>query len=248
MRARWLRIAASVAVCAAAAFVWASISRVPTLELRLESFSGEPQPWAYIAYRYQGSRFNFVDSLSYWRRGEVTRSDAEGHFVIPGFFEWHPPLDSGLDPYVEWIYVPGRHHVLGFGRIREHSEGVEGRTRIDIDAGVLQIADFGDDPVRWSQSIDSLESEIRRLDRAEGADTHASEAVRDELRTHLRAEFTAFMARHADTPRESTESNFTRSLSPEERGERERNFAESLRREPHWGDLMTRIHRDLATP
>jgi hypothetical protein len=214
------------------------------LALRLESFSGEPLLGAYVGYRYQGSRFNFVDSLSYWRRGEVIRTDAEARFEIPGFIELHPPLDSGFHPYIEWLYVPELHHV--FGPITRRSDGVEDFMKIDHSWGVVQLADFTDDPLRWMQSMRRLESIAYRLEDPEGPRVYASKTIQNELEEHVRREFAAFMARHSETPRTFPETMYTRHLSPEERAERESAFAESIEHEPLWGQHMLRMWPQFA--
>lgn len=93
-----LRVVAVVLSLAAVGLAITSISRAPTLSVRLTTFAGESLPGAFVAYRYKGYRFNFVDSLTYYRSGKAIQTDDAGQFEIPGFIEFHPPLDTGLAP------------------------------------------------------------------------------------------------------------------------------------------------------
>lgn len=98
MRTFVLRAAVIVLLLAAGGLVLTSVSRVPPLSARLTALDGRPLPGAFVAYRYKGHRFNFVDSLTYDRPGKALQTDDAGRFQIPGFIELHPPLDSGLTP------------------------------------------------------------------------------------------------------------------------------------------------------
>lgn len=248
MRTLALRAAAVVLLLAAVGLATVSISRVAPLRVRLTNLDGEPLTGAFLAYRYKGYRFNFVDSLTYYRPGEVVRTDDAGQFEIRGFLELHPPLDSGLAPWIEWVYVPELHHF--FGPIGARSESRPGRVEIDWEQGVLRFADLGEDPVGWSRTIGDFEQEVQpsHAETARGEPRYVMpDVMRETLNVHLREELRAFMKRHATTPRVARTIPNHRGMGEEERAARDRAIGESLEREPFWGQLMRRRWPELAT-
>ncbi len=249
MRKIALRAAVIVLLLAVIGLARVSISRVPTLSVQLATLEGEPLPGAYLAYRYKGYRFNFVDSLTYYRPGEVLRTDAAGRFEIPGFLEFHRPLDSGLQPWIEWVYIPELHHVSG--PIGQRSEDRPGVMEIDREHGVFRFADFSEDREGWSRSIRELDLAIR-ISRTEPGSQPlrylVTDSVRETLNARLREEFRAFMERHAETPRVAPPPLSRFGLSEEELEARERSMREDLQRYPVWGQLMERRWPQFSDP
>lgn len=241
------RIVAIVVLLGVVALAATSISIVPPLSGKVTTLSGRPLPGAYLAYLYKGSRFNFVDSLSYYRPGGLLRTDATATYDVPGFMHIHRPLDGGLVPWIEWIYVPKLHHF--FGPIAPATETIPGLMENDRSGGVVRLADLTDDPERWSQTIRRLDNAIRVLF-AETTDrtpqVPATDAVREELRTHLQQEFRAFMQRYENAPRSLPDLSRVRYLTEDERRARFQQMQEDRQREPLWGHLMERLWPELA--
>jgi hypothetical protein len=92
-------------VLGAIALAAVSMSIVPALSGTITTLDGGAVSEAYIAYRHKGSRFNFVDTLSYYRPGEVLQTDATASVDVPGFLQVHYPWD-------------GRPRIEFFGRDR----------------------------------------------------------------------------------------------------------------------------------
>ena len=158
-----LWLAAGLAVIVAVACV----AFTPRFPGRVEALDGRSLTGAHVAYRYRGSRFNFVDSLSYERAGGVLRTSADGSFVIPGLWHLRKPLDGRLEPWIEWVYVPQLHHA--YGPIAKLTESRPGLMEVDWQSGRIRLADLSDDPEGWERTVQLLQREGL----AEEADTEA---------------------------------------------------------------------------
>jgi hypothetical protein len=194
----------------------ATVSYAPALDGRVESLAGGAAPGAYVTYSYRGSRFNFVDSLSYARPGGVVRTDAAGAFSIPGFLHVHRPLDGRLEPWIDWVYAPELHHA--FGPVGPLTESVSGLIEVDWARGLIRLADLTADPERWSRTIELLEREGRMED--------------------ARAEYRTLLARHAGTPRAMPDAPHLRYLPEVEREARLAEMRQEIEREPLWGAYL----------
>ncbi len=249
MRKVFIYIGVAAIALVTLALAGSSVSRVPPLTGTLLSLDGEPLPGAYMAYRHRGYRFNFVDSLTYTRKGDTLRTDEAARYHVPGFIELHPPLDSGLEPWIEWVYVPELHHF--FGPISYQSESRPGVMVYDTDPGVIRLADVTDDPRAWARTIGELDGivHISHRESGTGHERYAlPDSIRDALQVHLREEFRAFMRHHEKTPRAFPETPSWNLLSQEERQARRQQALEDLEREPTWGQLMARKWPELMAP
>lgn len=246
-RSWFVRVLTVALVGTALAITAVSISIVPSLSGTVTDLEGRSVAKAFVAYRYKGSRFNFVDSLSYYRPGEVLLTDANASYDVPGFVQLHQPLDGELVPWIEWVYVPELHHL--FGPIAPATETRPGLVENDRTNRVVRLADLTDDPERWSQTIRELDR-LSYAAHAEAADSSSqiemTEAVRVSLRQCLQTEFDQFLERHADTPRGMPDMPDLEYLSEEERRGRIERVLQDLERNPLWGPHMEDLWPELA--
>lgn len=244
---RIVRILTVVVILGVLAVAVASISVVPALSGKITALDGRAVSEAYIAYRYKGSRFNFVDTLNYYRPGEVLLTGATATFYVPGFLQPHFPLDGPLVPWIEWVYVPDLHHF--FGPIAPATETIPGLIENDRSNHVVRLANLVDDPERWSGTIRDLERVIY-ASQAEpvnpDAVIHITEAQRQALRQHCDREFVEFMQRHANTPRTIPDMPDLPNLPEEERRERIERVRKDFERYPLWGPYMEDRWPELA--
>lgn len=236
-------------VFAALVLVLAAVSTVSIAsgwEGELVDLQGAPLEGAYVAYYWKGYRFNFVDSITYQRPGAVLRTDARGRLRIRGFVHLHPPLDSRLSPWIALVYAPRLHHA--FGPLAQGTDSVPGRVEIDRDGTRVRaaLADLTEQPDRWSRSLDSLYSLIVYDLDPENDKYRVYASMRRELASRLVADYSAFLQRHASTPRsvDPDSAVYLATLSPAEREERLKNWQEELEREPLWGPWMERLWSD----
>lgn len=245
-RIRWLRrVALALALLLIAAVAVTSVSVVPSRTGTLLDASGRPLEGAYVAYSYRGYRFNFVDTLTYERPGKIVRTDARGEFKTRGFVHVHPPLDSALMPWIEWVYAPRLH--FAFGPLAFWRASIPGVLEIDAEHDVAKLSDLTENPEWWSRTIDELYGQVGYA-LLSNERVPASKAIRRELLEHLREEYRAFMERHAETPRKMPEPVNLRYMTEEEREKSLAQIRESYEREPLWGQLMERLmERRLRT-
>jgi hypothetical protein len=244
---RLLRIFLGAVVLVTLAVAAASISISPETKGKLVDEKGKPIEGAYMVYYYRGYRFNFVDSISYWRPGAIIRTDATGSYRMPRLWHIHSPLDGRLSPWIALVYMPRLHHA--FGPLVPGKSSFPGRVMFDETNQATVLSDFSDNPYEWSRSMESLHSIISELRYGK---THKRRyqvplSVEQELTNHLFDEYEDFMRRYADTPREPGPfSSYFNTLSSEEQERRLKNIKIALEREPLWGQLMQRLwHRDL---
>lgn len=240
---RWLRrILLALLLVFGVAVAVTSVSVVPGRTFTLLDTSGRPLEGAYVAYSYKGYRFNFVDTLTYHRPGAILRTDARGEFKTPGFVHVHPPLDTALKPWIEWVYVPQLHFALApFAFSRDPIPGV---LEVDPRRRVAKISDLTENPEWWSRTLDELDRQVGYA-LLSNERVPATEALRQELFGHLREEYHAFMERHAETPREMTEPAYLRYKPEEERQKILAEIRKSYEREPLWGQLIERRFQKL---
>jgi hypothetical protein len=151
------RIALWIAAGLTAIVAVACVAFTPRFSGRVEALDGRSLTGAHVSYRYRGSRFNFVDSLSYERPGGVLRTGADGSFEIPGLWHLRKPLDGRLQPWIEWVYVPEFHHA--YGPIGPLTDSRPGLTEVDWQRGSIRLADLSADPEGWERTVQLLQRE-----------------------------------------------------------------------------------------
>ena len=236
-----IRIFLGSAAVLTLAIVAASISIAPETRGKLLDDKGDPIVGAYIVYYYRGYRFNFVDSITYWRPGSIIRTDSTGSYKIERLLHFHNVLDRKLSPWIEFVYIPKLHHA--FGPLVPGKSSFPGRVAIDEKNQATVFFDFSDNPYEWSRSLVELDAMIRQLnyDAKERGRYQVPLSVRKNLMDHFLKEYEEFMRRYADTPRElGPFSAYFFALPLEERERRLKRMREALEREPLWGQWMER--------
>ena len=224
-----------VAVVALLMLLAASVSVHRRRTVAAVASSGRPLHPTYIAYGYEGSRFNPAHAASY-RAGplRVARSNADGRIIIPAALHVHRPFPIESHPRlrVEIVYVPGLHNASA---------------RVDKD-GRAVVEDLTGDPERWQLSLWNVASMVSRLT----SRTSEQPALREldpgdaalirELIGHFRQEYDGFLARYRDTPRRKPEMpNHVRMSSLREQQSWQETIDDHLAREPVYGMLVTRV-------
>ena len=196
---RWAGYA--VLTCVAMSCAISMVSYAPEVDLVFVNDRGGPLPHVWVAYRYRGSRFNFVDSIAYERPGALTVSEANGQLHLPGFFHVHAPLDGGLQPVLEWVFSPTAHNLSRPWSLEPRS--VPDRYEIVARPPRIVLVDQSARPQGWLEAL----TELRRLLRYRLPSTGQSdpapaytvtEAQRERLQQLFDRELTAFSARHGE--------------------------------------------------
>lgn len=224
----------------------ASIGVVTPRTIRVTGPAGTPAV-AWAAYHYEGNRFNFADAIAYTRTGAVIRSSADGMLRLPGKIYLRFPLDGWLQPRIDLLYVPVLHSAVSYplkadAIPRIFDRGDNGRT--------LRLANLDGDPESWARSLEFLFSFVRHdlLD-AGSRNVVADRQSIDSLAREIIADYRAFVARHADTPRTMPTVGMAH-LQYAPAAEREATLArirEDLAREPFWGPHVERAWSDRVS-
>lgn len=196
---------------------------------------------AWAAYHYEGSRFNFADSIAYRRPGALVKTDGDGNLRLAGTIYLHFPLNGWLSPRIDLLYAPELHGVVAFPlaadpAVRIFERSTDGRT--------LRLADQTGDPELWALSLERLISFVRYdlMGRAPH-DTAVDPGTVDVLANQAIADYRSFVERHAATPRTIPTIGVDH-LNYASEAEREATLARiraGLAREPFWGPYMQRI-------
>ena len=178
--------------------VAASVSYTSGSTFDIVDSDGRPQP-GYALYNHQGHSLNPVHPVSYnATRLTVVRSDDNGRLKIPGAFHVHWPFPLQTHPrlWIEMIYVPRLHNA--WARIVPRSSASEVGLWEMTTRNRLVVFDLTDRPERWNGTLANLSffmsPAVRDVD-------HSRTGPLLELIGHFRAEYTAFLTRHNDSPR-----------------------------------------------
>lgn len=229
---RWVLSALVTAVAAGA--VASTVSYAPAIDVRFVDRQGRPLQGVWIAYRYRGSRFNFVDSLSYERRGALVRSGVDGRLRVPGFLHLHRLLDGGLRPELAWVYDPATHNVSR--PLSLSPRVVPERFEIRTDPTRVVLVDQSASPNAWVEML----LELRSL----GWSGRLSEPQRNVLRRALRQELEALLSRYGDTRRSPPAVPQRARMSTAEREAVDQQIGQDLARFPTYGDYLRRFFQD----
>jgi hypothetical protein len=184
---------------------------------------------AYVAYRYDGSRPNFVHPVTYTAVPlTLAAAGGDGRVTLPFRMIAHLPFPIQTHPelFVELVYAPAQHNALG--AMAGESTSRAGEFAFDADRRLATVDDLRDRPERWHQTLYELRSLIRELvlnpetggSRVRARDPRTADLAL-ELMTHFRQEYDAFLARHADA-------------APPTPGD------------PTWGALVTRVFGEIV--
>jgi hypothetical protein len=242
------RAAVGLVVLLLAVLATASVSWMPGATLRLVDEAGAPASGAYVRFHYKGYLINPVHPVSYIARGSViVRAGPDGVVTIPGRMHVRSPLPPSTPPtlFIDNVYVPRLHNA--FGPVAEGTISRPGVCAVDERRERLTVVDVSEDPDRWAFSLGELFWSIRETVPRDPSGTSAD--PRDaatlahvrELVEHLRAEYSAFLARHGQA---------VRARPPEPVGGSARDLEawrartdELLAQEPTWGPYFERTWR-----
>ena len=237
----WLLGALAVILAAA------SVSCTWPGTIALTDEHGAPASGAYVRYHYEGHLFNLAHPVTYVARGSVVaRADADGRIRIPFRLHLRSPLRLSIPPWlsIDSVFVPQMHNA--FGPIAERTTSRPGVFTIDDAHGQVTVFDVSGDPERWSRSLDDLYDSIRStliptaMAPAAPGDARTLSHTRD-LITHLRREYSAFLAKFGQTARVRPETPSWH--TPAERQAWIEQIDAALAREPLWGTYIQRVWR-----
>lgn len=201
----------------------------------------------WIAYYYEGYRFNLVDTISYSRPGAIARTNADGALRLAGTFYWRFPLDGWLRHRVILLSAPTLHVSR-----RVQFDGAASDEVVEVvgEGTVLRLADLADRAEDRAQGLNDLYSFVRyHLMSDESRLVAAAPETVAALARQVVVEYRDLIETHAQTPRRMP----TRGLSYlqyQPAAEREATLArirEDLAREPLWGPYLERIwHRRVG--
>lgn len=221
----------------------ASVSWSPAAALHITDAAGSPAAGAYVRYHYDTSILNFVDSLDRVARGStIVRAGADGTATIPGRLHLRAPWPITTPPrlFVDHVYASRLHNASGPIPLR-HGPRQAPLFRVG-EGGRVTLVDASRDPALWERSLHELHACIRETvdGREKMADPDDAGTARHagELIAHLRAEYTAFLDRHGDTPRARPAPPAW--ASAEERAVWSTQVDANLAREPRWGAFVQR--------
>ena len=222
---------------------FASLSKVPAARWQFSGPKGKPVDRVLVAWSYQGTRFNFVHSVTYEKPGGVADLKNGGVLKLGGFFELHRPLDGGLEPWIEIVYVPELHNA--FGPIGKSSDVETANRKLEVENHRIVITDLVDDPQSWTRSLDTVCSFVV-------AELSAKEAMTAERKRDLAVwagvllvDYQKFLERYAEVKRAiPADPPFWRGLPEAEIVERRKSMIERIAREPLWGPYMERMWKN----
>jgi hypothetical protein len=178
--------------------VAASVSYTSGYTFDIVDSDGRPQT-GYALYNHQGYSLNPAHPVSYSAtRLTVVRSDDSGRLTIPAAFHVHWPFPLQTHPklWIEMIYVPRLHNA--WARIVQRSPASEVGIWQMTTQNRVMVFDLSDRPERWHGTLSNLSfflsPAVRDVDHSRAGPLLA-------LIGHFRAEYTAFLVRHNDSPR-----------------------------------------------
>lgn len=232
---RLVRVMAAILLLLAAGLLAASVGVVMPRSFRIVGPTGGPAV-AWVAYAYEGQRFNFVDSLNWSRPGGIVEADAEAAVRLPMLIYLKAPLNGWLHHDIRLIHVPALHATL-----HEHWPA---------DGAVLSIPDNTDNPAAWDHALGEIHA-LATADMIFG--THEHRAVDpDTARTIARRivdDYRALLAAHGDQPREIPEDipGHLQFASEADHAEWREQMRREIEREPTWGVYLKRRYaRSIA--
>jgi hypothetical protein len=222
--------------------VAASVSYTSGSTLDIVDSEGRPQP-GYALYNHQGHLLNPVHPVTYNATPlTIVRSDDNGRLKIPGAFHLHRPYPLQTHPRlrIEMIYVPRLHNA--WARVVPLSSASEAGLWQMTTGNRLVVFALTDHPERWSGTLANLSffmsPAVRDVDRSRTG-------ALLELIGHFRAEYTAFLERHHDSPRPVPP--MPQLTSEEEKRAWKAMVDKDLAQQPTWGmEIRRRYAREVA--
>lgn len=237
---RFRRLTLIFLLALAAIGLIASVGVVMPRTVRLLGPDGAPAN-AWIAYYYEGYRFNLVDTISYSRPGGITRTDGDGTVRLAGKLYLHVPLDGWLRHRVILLSAPDLHVSA-----RVQFDGAGSGDAVDVldDGALLQLADLAGRPEERAQGLNDLYAFVRyQLMTEEPRHVTATAETVAALAQQVITEYRSLIETHARTSRGMPTIGMDY-LQYQPATEREAILArirEDLAREPLWGPYLERI-------
>jgi hypothetical protein len=221
---------AAILLLLAAGLLAASVGVVMPRSFRVAGPDGVPVA-AWVAYVYEGQRYNFVDPLSWRRPGGVVEADEEGTIRLPLLVHLKAPLDGWLRHEVRLIHAPALHATL-----HEH--------RPD-DGAALTIPDYTAAPAAWDHTLGEIYSLVA-YDIAFGhQEIYAVEPEKVRSLARLVVEdYRALLASHDSRPRAISGEipGHLQFASEQDRAEWREQMRQEIESEPTWGAYLERRH------
>lgn len=232
---RFVRVMAAVLLLLAAGLLAASFGVVMPRSFRIAGPTGAPAV-AWVAYAYEGQRFNFVDSLGWSRPGGVVEANAEGAIRLPMLVYPKAPINGWLRHDIRLIHVPALHATL-----HEHWPA---------DGAVLSVPDNTDNPAAWDHALGEINALVTAGMAFDGHERHAIEPGTARTFARLVAnDYRALLEAHGETPRTIPEDipGHLQFASEADRAEWREQMRREIEREPTWGVYLKRRYaRSIA--
>lgn len=223
-----IRIMAIVLLLFAAGLLAASIGLVMPRGFSVAGPTGAPtRAWA--AYTYEGTRFNFVDSLSWTRKGGIVDSGPGGGLRLPFLLYAKAPMDGWLAHDIQLVHAPALHSTI--------------HERHPADGAVLEMPDNSADPQAWMHTLDEIYSLVAyQIAFAENSPYVITPGMAEELARRVVDDYRVLLATHGDRRRDlpSEIPGHLQFASEQDRKDWRARMRQEIEREPTWGMYLKR--------